>query len=195
VRLVLASASPRRRELLEAAGIPFDVDTADVDETRRGGEPAATYVERLARLKAETVAARHPTRAVLGADTAVVIGDEVLGKPADAADAAVMLRRLSGVAHEVVTGVAVCWGGDTTARVDRTVVYMAELSDADIAWYVATGEPMDKAGAYAIQGLASRFITRIEGSYGTVVGLSVASVLQLMSRANAIRPPAGKFPR
>jgi septum formation protein len=195
VRLVLASASPRRRELLEAAGIPFDVDTADVDETRIRGEDAPAYVERLARLKAETVAARHPTRAVLGADTAVVIGEEVLGKPTGAPDAAAMLRRLSGGAHEVLTGLALCWSGTTSARVDRTVVHMAELSDADITWYVATGEPMDKAGAYAIQGLASRFITRIEGSYGTVVGLPVASVLQLLERANAIRPLAGKFPR
>src|SRR5207344_1190350 len=141
-----------------------------VDETRLAGEPAPTYVERLARLKAETVAARHSTRAVLGADTAVVVGDDVLGKPADAADAAAMLRRLSGGAHEVLTGLALCWRGTTSARVDRTLVHMVELSDADIAWYVATGEPMDKAGAYAIQGLASRFITRIEGSYGTVVG-------------------------
>jgi septum formation protein len=189
VRLVLASASPRRRELLEAAGIPFDVDTADVDETRVGGEPAVTYVERLARLKAETVAARHPTRAVLGADTAVVVGDEVLGKPADATDAAAMLRRLSGGAHDVLTGVALCWGGATSARVDQTVVYMAELSEAEIARYVATGEPMDKAGAYAIQGFASRFITRIEGSYGTVVGLAVPSVLQLMAQAGCgLRP-------
>jgi septum formation protein len=189
VRLVLASASPRRRELLEAAGIPFDVDTADVDETRLAGEPAPTYVERLARLKAETVAARHSTRAVLGADTAVVVGDDVLGKPADAADAAAMLRRLSGGAHEVLTGLALSWRGTTSARVDRTVVHMVELSDADIAWYVASGEPMDKAGAYAIQGLASRFITRIEGSYGTVVGLAVASVLELMAKASCeLRP-------
>jgi len=183
VRLVLASASPRRRELLEAAGIPFDVDTADVDETRMAGEPAAAYVERLARLKAETVAARHPSRAVLGADTAVVVGDDVLGKPADAADASAMLRRLSGRAHEVLTGAALCCDGVTSARVDRTVVYMVELTAAEIAHYVASGEPMDKAGAYAIQGLASRFITRIEGSYGTVVGLPVASVMQLLAES------------
>jgi septum formation protein len=189
VRLVLASASPRRRELLEAAGIPFDVDTADVDETRLAGEPAHAYVERLARLKADTVARRHPARAVLGADTVVVAGGEVLGKPADAAHAAAMLRRLSGGAHEVLTGVALCWSGATSARVDRTVVHMVELSEADIAWYVASGEPVDKAGAYAIQGLASRFITRIEGSYGTVVGLAVASVLQLMAHAGCeLRP-------
>jgi septum formation protein len=184
VRLVLASASPRRRELLDAAGIAFDVDTANVDETRVAGEAPDAYVERLARLKARTVAVRHPSRAVLGADTAVVIGDDVLGKPADAADAAAMLRRLSGRAHEVLTGIALVWQGRTHARVDRTVVYMSDLSDAEVAWYVASGEPMDKAGAYAIQGLASRFVTRIEGSYGTVVGLPVVSVLQLMAEAN-----------
>lgn len=189
VRLVLASASPRRRELLEAAGIAFDVDAADVDETRLAGESPEAYVARLARRKAEAVAARHPGRAVLGADTAVVVGDDVLGKPASAADAAAMLRRLSGRAHEVLTGVALCWGGATSARVDRTVVYMTELSDAAIAAYVASGEPMDKAGAYAIQGLGSRYITRIEGSYETVVGLSVASVLQLMAQAGCeLRP-------
>jgi septum formation protein len=195
MRLVLASASPRRRELLESAGIAFDVDAADVDESRRDGEPPTLYVERLARLKAESVAQRHPTRAVLGADTAVVVGSDVLGKPADAADAAAMLRRLSGRAHDVLTGVALAWKGATHARVDRTVVHMSDLSDADIAWYVASGEPMDKAGAYAIQGLASRFITRIEGSYGTVVGLPVACVLQLIADANVNGRFAGKFPQ
>jgi septum formation protein len=181
VSLVLASASPRRRELLASAGIAFDVEPVDVDERREPGEAPEAYVERVARLKAGGGARRHPARAVLGADTVVVVDGEVLGKPASAADAARMLRRLSGRAHAVLTGVALAWQGRITSRVERTDVVMSPISEDDLAWYVASGEPLDKAGAYAIQGLASRFVTRIEGSYSNVVGLPVATVVELLT--------------
>ena len=184
VRLVLASGSPRRRELLAAAGFVFDVSAVEVDERRTNGEAPAAYVERLARAKAHAAAAqREPGTAVLGADTVVVVDDEVLGKPRDAADATRMLRLLSGRAHEVVTGVAVVCHGRTISRVERTTVWFRPMSDRDIAWYVASGEPMDKAGAYAIQALASRFIPRIDGSYSNVVGLPVAAIVALLEQA------------
>ena len=185
MRLLLASASPRRRELLAAAGLVFDIAAPDVDERCLAGEPAATYVERLARLKATTAGAGEPERPVLGADTAVVVDGEVLGKPVSAEDAAGMLRRLSGRSHDVLTGIAVAWRGEIWSEVVRTRVWMARLSAAQIEAYVATGEPMDKAGGYAIQGRAARFISHIEGSLTNVVGLPVASVLQLLRRAGA----------
>jgi septum formation protein len=188
MRLVLASGSPRRRELLSAAGFTFDVRSVDVDERREDGEPAAAYVERLARAKAQAAAGRDPDRAVIGADTVVVVDDDVLGKPRDGSDATRMLRLLSGRAHDVLTGVAVVWRGRTTSHVERTTVWFAPLSEGDIAWYVGSGEPMDKAGAYAIQSLASRFIPRIEGSYSNVVGLPVASVVELLRRAGLSDP-------
>ena len=180
VRLVLASASPRRRELLATAGITFDVDAVDVDERQLAGEAAPAYVDRLARLKASTGASRHPDRVVLGADTAVVVDDVVFGKPSDDADARRMLRLLQGRAHEVLTGVAVAWRGRLRSRVECTSVWMASQTDEEIAAYVATGEPAGKAGAYAIQGLGSRFIPRIAGSYANVVGLPVAAVLEIL---------------
>ena len=180
MRLVLASASPRRRELLAAAGLSFEVDPVVVDEGRLPGEPPAAYVERVARLKATTGARRWPDAVVLGADTAVVIGADVLGKPGSPADAADMLRRLSGSAHEVLTGIALAAREGVRSAVERTTVWFVPMTEEAIAWYVASGEPMDKAGAYAIQGLASRFVPRIEGSYSNVVGLPVAGVLQLL---------------
>jgi septum formation protein len=186
MRIVLASRSPRRRELLAAAGFEFDVAAADVREVRDRGESAADYVRRVARQKAETIAVQYPGRPVLGADTEVVLNGEVLGKPADAADAAKMLRALSGRSHEVLTGIAIVWRGGLVDAVESTIVWMSSLSDEEIAAYVATGEPMDKAGAYGIQGYASRFIPRIEGSYSNVVGLPVAAVLQLLQRAGPI---------
>jgi septum formation protein len=160
-----------------------DVMPVEVDERQLTGERPEQYVDRLARQKAAAAAARFPDDVVLAADTAVVLGGEVLGKPADAAAAAMMLRRLSGRAHDVFTGVALAWPGGIVAEVDRTRVWMNALSDEDIAAYVATGEPFDKAGAYGIQGWAARFIPRIEGSYSNVVGLPVATVLQLLTRA------------
>ena len=167
------------------------MEAVDVDETREVGESPAAYVERLARTKARAASGCDGQCAVIGADTVVVVDDDVLGKPRDAADATRMLRRLSGRAHEVLTGVAVIWQGRTVSRVERTMVWFVPLSDRDIAWYVASGEPMDKAGAYAIQALASRFIPRIDGSYTNVVGLPVATLVQLLEKAGL---PGGTGP-
>jgi septum formation protein len=176
MRLVLASASPRRADLLRSAGLDFSVLPGHVDESRFAGEPAAEYVARVATSKARAVASIHPGDMVLAADTAVVLDGDVLGKPEDAADAARMLRRLSGRAHVVLTGVTLLAPNGEVSFVDATRVWLAPLSEDDIAWYVASGEPMDKAGAYAVQGLASRFVVRIDGSYANVVGLPVARV-------------------
>jgi nucleoside triphosphate pyrophosphatase len=189
VRLVLASASPRRRELLAAAGWAFETDAVGVDESPLDGEAPAAYVERVARLKAEAAAPRHPGRCVVAADTTVVVDGQMLGKPVDAVDAARMLRRLSGRPHDVFTAVAVAHRGRTVSTVERTRVWMSPLSEADIASYVATGEPIDKAGAYAIQGGAARFIPRIDGAYDTVVGLPMAAVLQLLKETRVIGGP------
>lgn len=185
VRLVLASASPRRAELLRAAGIEFDVLTANVDETLRGGEDAEAYVTRLAEAKARAVIDRAGGRPVLGADTVVVCGDQILGKPTDGADAKRMLRMLSGRAHVVMTGVCLL-GPRPVVDVATTTVEFAPLTDGEIDRYVASGEPADKAGAYAIQGLASRFVTAISGSYTNVVGLPVALVYNLCKNAGIL---------
>jgi len=183
MRLVLASASPRRRALLAEAGLAFDVAGVDIDETPRPGEAPQEYVSRLAREKALAARAQHPTAAVLGADTTVVLGDEIFGKPADDADAKRMLDRLSGRSHDVLTGVALVWPGGERVAIDRTAVWFRTLSSSDIEHYVASGEPRDKAGAYAIQGLAGRFVERIDGSHSNVVGLPMAVVLQLLRDA------------
>lgn len=177
--LVLASASPRRRELLALLGRPFEVVVADVDETVLAGESPAAAAERLARAKA-TAVARVGARAgavTIGADTIVVLDDEILGKPHDAAEAASMLRALSGRAHDVLTGVAVVdAAGDIASFVTRTEVTFVELSAAQIDAYVATGDPLDKAGAYGIQGPAGAFVAEIHGSYHNVVGLPLAQL-------------------
>jgi septum formation protein len=186
--LVLASASPRRAELLRLAGFTFEVAPADVDETPREAELAEHYVRRLAEAKARAVAAQHPGAAVLGADTTVAVDGAILGKPADSADAVAMLHRLQGRAHDVLTGVAVVGPGWSASSVATTRVWMAPLTAEDIDGYVASGEPMDKAGAYAIQGLASRFVTRIEGSYPNVVGLPVHLVHELLAAYRHARP-------
>jgi septum formation protein len=183
VRLVLASASPRRAELLRAAGLAFDVVVTDVDERVRPGEAAEVYVRRLAAEK--SAAAMHvvsggPDVVTLGADTAVVVDGAILGKPADDLESAAMLRRLSGRRHDVLTGISLRAGAYEVGRVETTVVEFARLSEEDVAWYVASGEGRDKAGAYAIQGLASRFIPHIEGSYANVVGLPVTAVVDLL---------------
>jgi septum formation protein len=174
--IVLASASPRRADLLRAAGLEFIIAPVDVDERRLPDEPAGAYVARVAALKADAALARQPDRTILAADTAVVVDGDVFGKPADASEAARMLRRLSGRAHQVLTGVVVAGGGRRVAFVDEATVWLTPLSEDAIAWYVASGEPLDKAGGYAVQGLASRFVARIDGSYATVVGLPVARV-------------------
>jgi septum formation protein len=180
VKVILASASPRRAELLRAAGIDFDVMPANADETLHPHESPEAYVTRVADAKARAVLPLAAGRAILAADTVVVVDGTILGKPVDRADAARMLRMVSGRSHDVITGVIVICGA-TTTRLARTSVEFAALSDEDIEWYVATGEPADKAGAYAIQGYASRFITRIAGSYSNVVGLPVAVVCEMLS--------------
>jgi septum formation protein len=200
--LVLASASPRRRELLTQAGFSFEVHPADIPEDPFPGEDPIAYVTRLAREKAlavynEIIAgdvtktpaseqrASAPPPVVLGADTTVTLDDHILGKPEDAADAARMLRLLSGRTHRVITGVAVVTATSTQVAAESTAVTFLALSDAEIAAYIATGEPMDKAGAYAIQGLAARWIPRIEGCYFNVVGLPISLVSTLLASTTA----------
>ena len=185
--IVLASRSPRRSELLAAAGISFEVLAADSDETPHTNEAPEAYVERLAIEKASAVLALRPGTTVIGADTTVVIDGQILGKPADAQDATDMLRLLQGRAHDVFTGVAVASASGVLAAVAHTRVWFRVMTDEDISWYVASGQPMDKAGAYGIQGLASRFIDRIDGSYTNVVGLPVAVVFSILNQEQPIR--------
>ena len=173
--LILASASPRRRELLTVAGFRFTVRARPIEETRAAGESARDYVRRLAREKAEA-AWEGRDEIVLGADTTVVIDDQVLEKPRDAEDARAMLRLLSGRTHRVITGICLRHAGGAMADAESTLVHFVELSEPEIAEYVASGEPMDKAGAYAIQGLASKFVDRVEGCYFNVMGLPLALV-------------------
>lgn len=191
MRLILASASPRRAELLRAAGIEVDVRPADVDESVEPGETPEQYASRVALAKARAISEQVPDRLVLGADTVVVVDDRILGKPTDSADARQMLRMLSGRTHIVMTAVILIRGaglpGETAdARIARSGVEFASLSNDEIDWYAATGEPMDKAGGYAIQGLASRFVTRIEGSYSNVVGLPVSLVYGMCKRSGLL---------
>jgi septum formation protein len=197
MRLILASASPRRAELLTAAGFEFEVRITNIDEAPRAGESPREYVLRLAKDKAS--AAQGPgherrlkpaapgghadegqAEIILAADTTVVVDSEILGKPVDQDDARRMLGQLSGRAHEVLTGVSLKCGSDERWAVESTAVWFKPLTEQEIAWYVASGEGRDKAGAYAIQGLASRFIPRIDGSYANVVGLPVATVHRLL---------------
>jgi septum formation protein len=176
--LVLASRSPRRAEILRNAGVPFVVRPADVDETPQDGELPRDYVIRIAADKA--YAAAGAGEIVLGADTTVVVDGEILGKPRDAADAARMLALLSGRRHEVLTGICLQSAGRTTLECAETSVWFMPLSGQEIDDYVASGEPMDKAGAYGIQGLASKFVQRIEGCYFNVMGLPVALIYQML---------------
>lgn len=185
MRFILASNSPRRRELLANAGFEFDVVPSKAFEACLTGEAPETYVRRLATEKALQVAAGAPPGGlVLGADTAVVVGTEILGKPADDEDAARMLRMLSGRSHQVLTGVCVVEAPSRIHAVEHcsTEVWFRNLDEAEIRAYVASGEPRDKAGAYAIQGLASRFVTRIDGNYSNVVGLPVLLVDQILKQ-------------
>ncbi len=196
--LVLASGSPRRAEILRAVGWPFEASAANIDEAMRAGEQPTDYVLRLAREKAEAVAASRLFGLVLGADTIVVAEGEVLGKPRDEMDASRMLRLLSGRTHEVLTGVALVRAETRRAVVghEKTRVRFAKLSEAEIAWYAASGEPADKAGAYAIQGRAALFIEAIEGNYWNVVGLPVRLVYELAREFKEDEPPgsAGILP-
>ena len=204
MRLVLASGSPRRAVLLRAAGYDFDIVVTDVDESIRAGEQPELYVRRLAAEKSAAAVRRagggagggaegggpghggrkgppHLAPVILGADTVVVVDGEILGKPRDDAHAEAMLRLLSGKRHMVVTGISLRQGAYELGRVEQTSVFFRALSADEVAWYVASGEGRDKAGAYAIQGLASRFIPRIEGSYSNVVGLPLAAVAELLT--------------
>lgn len=177
-QLVLASASPRRAELLRAAGIEFSIRAADLDETQLSDEAPSDYVLRLSREKARVVA--QPDELVLGADTTVVVGNEIVGKPVDNADARRMLQLLSGNWHEVLTGVSLVKDAQVCSELAVTRVKFAPLSEAEIDWYIATHEPFDKAGGYGIQGFASRFVEQIEGNYANVVGLPVQTVYRLL---------------
>lgn len=179
-KIVLASGSPRRAEILNSVGWEFVKDVPDVDESEIPGEPAEVYVQRLAQTKAEIVAPNHPGEMVLGADTTVVLAGEIIGKPVDLADAAVMLRKLSGNWHEVLTGLAVASGAETRVGIQRTRVKFAEMSENDIAFLVEKGDPLDKAGAYAVQAQAALFIEGIEGDYWNVVGLPVQLAYRLI---------------
>lgn len=184
-RLILASSSPRRREVLRNAGFTFEVVPAEVDETYAGNENPAAFAERLAREKAEAVARRFQPLddvVVLGADTVVVVERTLLGKPGSAQEARAMLRKLSGGAHEVITGVALAAPGSArpAGAHEVTRVFFRPLTSEEIDAYVASGEPLDKAGAYAVQGQASRFVTRVEGCFFNVVGLPVALVDRLL---------------
>ncbi len=182
IHLILASASPRRAELLTQAGFEFVVDAADVDERILPGESPDAYVARVARDKMRAVAARHPPNAViLAADTTVVLQGEILGKPLHDADATRMLGLLSGNVHDVLTAVVVRGPAGEITDVVRTKVHFIELSADDIAWYVRTGEPAGKAGAYAIQGRGARFVDWIDGSWSNVVGLPVATVAKMLA--------------
>jgi nucleoside triphosphate pyrophosphatase len=179
-KLVLASGSPRRAEILERAGWPYEVIVAGIDETLLPGEEAAAYVQRLARSKAEKVASGLNHGLVLGADTTVVVADQILGQPVDSADARRMLDLLNAKWHEVLTGVAlVRVGGETRVAYETTRVRFAEMSDDEIDWYISTGEPFGKAGAYGIQGKASLFIEEIEGDYFNIMGLPIRRIYEL----------------
>ena len=181
-KIILASGSPRRAEILRTVGWPFEVMTPDIDETRRANEDAVSYVQRLARSKAEAVAQRVPSSLIVAADTTVAIDEQILEKPSDENDAGRMLRKLSGQWHQVITGVALIDGATSQLRVacEKTEVRFATMSQDEVDWYASSGEPMDKAGAYAIQGLGARFIERIRGDYFNVMGLPVRLLYEMV---------------
>lgn len=182
VRIILASQSPRRRELLSLIGIPHEVRPADLDETVLPGEESESHAERLARSKAETVGAQDPAACVIGADTIVVLDGDILGKPRDAAEAAQTLRRLSGRTHTVHTAVAVAYRGRTVSGVESVEVTFRPLGDSQIESYIATGEPMDKAGAYGIQGFGAVIVERVHGDYFAVMGLALGRLVGLLEQ-------------
>ena len=192
-RLILASASPRRRELLTQAGYIFDIEAADIDETPRANEPPSAYVERLAAEKAKAILERHAEfhgrLVVLGADTTVVCDGEILGKPTDAEDAKRMLRRLSGRTHQVLTGIAAATRQGVVSAVESTEVVFSNIREAELERYCATREPLDKAGAYGIQGYAARWIPRIDGDYFNVMDLPIARVVGLLRDVTRIAEP------
>ena len=182
-KLVLASSSPRRTEILNRAGWPHEIMVAGIDESVKPNEDPATYVQRLARSKAEAVAQRLQEGLVLGADTTVVVAGEILGQPRDDADARRMLDLLNGKWHEVLTGVAVVRvGGESRVAYETTRVRFAEMNETEIDWYIASGEPFGKAGAYGIQGKAALFIEEIEGDYFNIMGLPIRLAYELAAQ-------------
>ncbi|MEK6373753.1 MAG: Maf family protein [Acidobacteriota bacterium] len=185
MKFILASASPRRRELLAAARFDFDVIPSSVPEVHQPGESPEEYVARLSRDKAAVVAARYLDRWVIAADTTVLLGDELLEKPADAADAKRMLAAIAGKTHMVYTGLTLqnSAAGFHETRVAESEVRILPLTEREIDWYVATGEPFDKAGAYAVQGIAAMFIDSVHGSFTNVVGLPLALLYQMLRKA------------
>ena len=178
--LILASASPRRRELLARFGVPFTIDPADGPELAPAGADAAHTVMALSEAKARETAARHPGDTVIGADTVVELEGDILGKPLDADDAFRMLRRLSGNEHRVYTGVTLVRGTECVSEVETTRVFFRDMTDEEIRAYIATGEPMDKAGAYGYQGVAGLFVERIDGDYFNVVGLPLCRLGRML---------------
>jgi septum formation protein len=184
--LILASSSPRRRDLLTQAGLRFDILPANIDETRHANEPPTDYVQRLALEKAQTVHALHPSAIVLGADTTVVLEQEILNKPTDLADAERMLRTLSNRVHQVHTGIAIVTPTAQHTHIETTSVFFSPIPDADLTHYLSTADSLDKAGAYGIQGYAARWITRIEGDFFNVMGLPIAAVIRLLREAHSL---------
>lgn len=182
VEVILASQSPRRRELLTLVGIRHVVSPADIDESVMPDEAPVPHCERLARAKAHVLAERHPDAVIIAADTIVVLDGDILGKPRDAADARVIIARLSGRTHTVYTAMAVALGERTESAVEEVAVTFRDLSAEDIAEYVATGEPMDKAGAYGIQGYGATIVERIDGDYFSVMGLGLRRLVALLER-------------
>lgn len=188
--LILASSSPRRRELLKQAGFDFTVESADINEDPQPGEAAAKYVQRLAVEKAQAVRDRHRADndsgdpiTVLGADTTVVLDGEILGKPANHAEARSMLERLAGRTHQVMTGIAAITSNTIVSDVEITQVFFDLINEDELAHYLTTGEPFDKAGAYGIQGYAARWIPRVEGCYFNVMGLPISRTIALLAKA------------
>ena len=181
LRVILASQSPRRRELLNLVGIAHEVQPADIDETYLAGERPHDHAERLARGKTAVIVARAPDAVVIGSDTIVVVDGDVLGKPADDEDAARMLARLAGRSHTVITAVAVAWRGETRSAVEEVGVSFHPLTREEIAAYIATREPMDKAGAYGIQGYGATIVSRVDGDYFAVMGLPLQCLTRVLA--------------
>lgn len=200
--LILASSSPRRRQLLQLAGLDFIVESADIDESVQPGEAPATYVQRLALEKAQAVWEHHKAEqsqdlVIFGADTTVVCDGEILGKPTDPVDARRMLRMLAGRTHQVLTGIAAVSQRGLFSEVEITQVFFDLIHEDELNQYIATGEPMDKAGAYGIQGYAARWIPRIEGCFFNVMGLPIARAMALLARAreghSETQPPPSRL--
>jgi len=193
VQLVLASASPRRQRMLDDLGLTYSLAPAQVDESIRPGETAAAVAQRLARGKAAAAFVQWPGRVILAADTVVALGGEVLGKPTDRADARRMLRALAGREHQVLTGYCLTWPGREEVGLAESRVRFRPLMEAEIEAYLTSGEPMDKAGAYAVQGLAAAFVEEVAGSYTNVVGLPLSRVVDLLLREGFIEPHGEAF--